>query len=457
MLYGMARKTILHHRPELNGEHASSRPPQPINSPAHGGNRFGMGRHVAWRVWRALLLMGLLLLLAGCEVPEPVVRRPIAPTFTPTAAPPVEQTATATATPAAVAIAGVAQPQTTVDDAALIDEAGLDLAERRVIEVYDRVSPAVVNVSTRVLRRSFFFDAIPEEGAGTGFVIDEDGHILTNYHVIEGAERIEVYFGDDVIYRAEVVGRDPRNDIAVIKVDAPPELLVPAPLGTSSNLRVGQRAIAIGNPFGQFGRTLTTGVISALGRTLEGQDGRSISNIIQTDAAINRGNSGGPLLDSSGRVIGVNTAIFSPTGANAGVGFAVPIDTVKRLLPDLLTLGRYPHPWLGVRYAYAVTPGLAETLKLPTDRGLLLVQMVNGSPLDRAGVLGAQREAVLGNQRVYIGGDILVAVDDVQISSIQELEMLLEDNYRVGDEVTVTLLRGRETYTVTVTLAEEPN
>ena len=260
-----------------------------------------------------------------------------------------------------------------------------------------------------------------------------------------------------MIYRAEVVGRDPRNDIAVIKVDAPPELLVPAPLGTSSNLRVGQRAIAIGNPFGQFGRTLTTGVISALGRTLEGQDGRSISNIIQTDAAINRGNSGGPLLDSSGRVIGVNTAIFSPTGANAGVGFAVPIDTVKRLLPDLLTLGRYPHPWLGVRYAYAVTPGLAETLKLPTDRGLLLVQMVNGSPLDRAGVLGAQREAVLGNQRVYIGGDILVAVDDVQISSIQELEMLLEDNYRVGDEVTVTLLRGRETYTVTVTLAEEPN
>lgn len=406
------------------------------------------------RLTLALLVLPVML-LAGCgmlfDAAEPVVMRTVAPTFTPT---PELAAPAATAEPLAVA---AALPQSAISDAALIDEIGLDLAERRVIDVYDRVSPAVVSISTRVLRRSFFFDAVPEEGAGTGFVIDDEGRILTNFHVIDGAERIEVYFGDDVVYPAEVVGRDARNDIAVIKVDAPAELLVPVTLGTSANLHVGQRAIAIGNPFGQFGRTLTTGVISALGRSLEGQDGRTISNIIQTDAAINRGNSGGPLLDSSGRVIGVNTAIFSPTGANAGVGFSVPIDTVKRVLPDLLTLGRYPHPWLGVRYAYAVTAGLAETLKLPVDRGLLLVQMVSGSPLDRAGVFGAQEEAILGNQRVYVGGDILVAVNDVAITSIEDLETLLEDNYRVGDEVTVTLLRGQDTYSVTITLAEEPN
>lgn len=455
MLYGMTRKRMAYDVCMSKGEryprHVTQSRTSPI-SPVKSINP--VKRFVPF--WLKLSLLALLVFMAaGCDSffgsSEPVVTRDVAPTFTPT-----PETAALAATPEPAAV-GLAQPQAGVSDAALIDEAGLDLAERRVIGVYDRVSPAVVNISTRVLRRSFFFDAVPEEGAGTGFVIDEEGHILTNYHVVEGAERIEVHFGDDVVYQAEVVGRDARNDIAVIQVDAPEELLVPVELGTSSNLRVGQRAIAIGNPFGQFGRTLTTGVISALGRSLEGQDGRTISNIIQTDAAINRGNSGGPLLDSSGRVIGVNTAIFSPTGASAGVGFAVPIDTVKRLLPDLLTLGRYPHPWLGVRYAYAITPGLAEILKLPVDRGLLLVQMVAGSPLDEAGVLGAQEEAILGNQRVYIGGDILVSVDDVLITSIEDLETLLEDNYRVGDEVTVTLLRGQETYTVSVTLAEEPN
>ncbi|MCB0198410.1 MAG: trypsin-like peptidase domain-containing protein, partial [Anaerolineae bacterium] len=173
-------------------------------------------------------------------------------------------------------------------------------------------------------------------------------YILTNYHVVEDAQTVEVNLSDDTVLDAQVVGVDPRNDIAVLKVDASPELLTPVEFGTSNNLKVGQRAIAIGNPFGQFGNTLTIGVVSALDRTLEGPDGRTITGIIQTDAAINRGNSGGPLLDSSGRVIGINTAIFSPSGSSAGVGFAVPIDTVRRLLPDLLELGRYRHPWLGV-------------------------------------------------------------------------------------------------------------
>lgn len=420
--------------------------------------------------WISTGLALAVLLAAGCSAdlwkPAPPARS-ITPTFTPTPPPPAQPAADVlaalapTATPPAVAQTGITpanQPATSgLAGSALIDATGLDIAEQRVIEVYERVSPAVVSITTRVSRRDFFYDVVPEEGAGSGFVIDEAGHILTNYHVIEDAERIEVNFGDDTPYLAEVVGVDPRNDVAVIRADAPAELLVPVELGTSSNLAVGQRAIAIGNPFGQFGRTLTTGVISALDRTLEGQSGRMITGVIQTDAAINRGNSGGPLLDSSGRVIGINSAIFSPTGTSAGVGFSVPVDTVRRLLPDLLTLGRYRHPWLGIRYAYAVLPGLAELLKLPVDRGLLLVQMYPGSPLAQANVRGAQDEAILGNQRVYIGGDILVAINDQPIGRIQELEVLLEDNHRVGETVNVTLIRGTETYTIAVELAEEPN
>jgi S1-C subfamily serine protease len=343
------------------------------------------------------------------------------------------------------------------DAVALIDELGFDIAERRVIDVYERVAPSVVNVTTQVLRRNFFFEVVPEEGAGSGFVLDTDGHILTNYHVVEGAQRVEVGFGEDVVLPARIVGLDPRNDIALLKVDGPAGLLTPVELGISADLQVGQRAIAIGNPFGQFGRTLTTGVISALDRTLEGPDGRTITGIIQTDAAINRGNSGGPLLDSNGRVIGINTAIFSPSGANVGVGFAVPVDTIRRLLPDLFSLGRYRHPWLGIRYAYAISPGLAETLKLPVTRGLLLVQIHSGSPLDLAEVRGAQTEVIIGNQRVYIGGDILIALNSVEISSLEGLNTLLEDNYKVGDQVILTFLRDSRRIDLEIELGEEPS
>ncbi len=397
------------------------------------GGISGLGRIRWWMGWAAALL------IAACQ------GLPLFPTSTP---PPTPTLPPPTPTPLPVASPTGPIP--------LIDAEGFDIAERRVIDVYARVAPSVVNITTRVLRRGFFFNVIPEEGAGSGFVLDTDGHILTNYHVIRGAEHIEVSFGNDTVVTAQVVGVDPRNDIAVLQVDVVPELLVPVELGTSANLKVGQRAIAIGNPFGQFERTLTTGVISALGRTLESQDGRTISGIIQTDAAINRGNSGGPLLDSSGRVIGINTAIFSPTGTSAGVGFAVPIDTVRRLLPDLLTLGRYRHPWLGIRYAYAITPGLAERLGLPVSQGLLIVQLYPGSPLERAGVRGAQREVILGNQRVYVGGDILLAVDGQPISRLEELEILLEEQFQVGDTVRVELLRDGEGLTLDVTLAEEP-
>jgi S1-C subfamily serine protease len=179
--------------------------------------------------------------------------------------------------------------------------------------------------------------------------------------------------------------------------------------------------------------------------------------VIQTDAAINRGNSGGPLLDSSGRVIGVNTAIFSPSGTNAGVGFAVPIDIVRRILPDLMELGYYRHPWLGIRYAYAVTPGLQNALGLPVDRGLLLVQVYPGSPLDQAGLVGAQSEVIIGNQRVFVGGDILIAIDDVEITSYEQLESYLEDRFRVGDTATISVMSGEQRADLEVTVGEEPN
>ena len=286
-------------------------------------------------------------------------------------------------------------------------------------------------------------------------MLDRAGHVLTNFHVIEDAQQIEVTLDNEQTFPAEVVGSDPRFDLAVLKVDAPAELLHPVELGESGTLRVGQRAIVIGNPFGQFSRTLTTGVVSALDRTLEGQDGRPISGVIQTDAAINRGNSGGPLLDSSGRVIGINTAIFSPSGTNAGVGFAVPVDTIKRVLPELMEFGRYRHPYLGIRYAYGITPGLAESLSLPVEAGLLLVQLDRNSPLDKAGVQGAQKEVILGNRRVYIDGDILTAIDGTPIVSVEQLQ-LLQEQHQIGDEVTVALLSNGKSLAVVVALTEEP-
>ncbi|RMF05981.1 MAG: PDZ domain-containing protein, partial [Chloroflexi bacterium] len=340
--------------------------------------------------------------------------------------------------------------------AAFIDALGRDVAERRIIDVYQRVSPSVVNITTQVLQRNFFFEPVPVEGAGSGFVLDAEGHIVTNFHVIHNARLIEVTFFDETTLPAELVGADPRNDIAVLQVNAPPGLLVPVELGDSDTLQVGQRAIVIGNPFGQFGETLTAGVVSALDRRIEGQDGRQISGIIQTDAAINKGNSGGPLLDSAGRVIGINTAIFSPSGTSAGVGFAIPVNILRRILPDLLELGYYRHPWLGVKYAYKITPGLAEVLDLPATQGLLLVEIYRGSPLAQNNVHGAQKEAIVGNQRIFIGGDILAAINGQAVNSLDELQTLLETQFTVGDTVDVTVIRAGQKITIPLQLGEEP-
>ncbi len=333
---------------------------------------------------------------------------------------------------------------------------GLD-PEQRLIQLYQSASPAVVNITTQVLRESFFFGAVPESGSGSGFVWDDQGHILTNYHVIEGAQSIDVAFGDETATPAEVVGADPANDLAVLKVAQLPPGVKALEMGDSDILQVGQTAVAIGNPFGQFQRTLTVGVISALNRTMQVDNDRVLRGVIQTDAAINRGNSGGPLLDSQGRVIGINTAIFSPTGANAGVGLAIPINKAKRVAPVLIKTGRYARPWLGIEgLGYALTPVLAQALGLPVDQGLLIARIYQGSPAARTDLHGATSEQIFGNRRLLVGGDILTAIDGAPLKSWDDLDAYLAEHTEVGQRVTLTVLREGQERKIEVVVGEEP-
>jgi S1-C subfamily serine protease len=327
----------------------------------------------------------------------------------------------------------------------------LDIEDQLLANLYERVSPAVVHITSRVLTMDFFFGPVPQEGTGSGFVIDKQGHIVTNYHVIENAESISVILSDQTEATARVVGSDQANDLAVLQINVPAEKLTIVELGESAQLRIGQRAIAIGNPFG-LDRTLTTGVISALGRPLQKETGDVIYNVIQTDAAINPGNSGGPLLDARGQVIGVNTAIRS--GAE-GIGFAVPVNTVKRILPELIQHGRYRHPWLGA-LGYTITPELAGKLSLPVEHGILVARIYQGSPADLAGLRGATRQVVIGNRRMLVGGDILTAIDDYPLQSLDDLGIYLEEKTKVEQQVTLTLLRDGKEMRIKATLSEQP-
>jgi S1-C subfamily serine protease len=331
------------------------------------------------------------------------------------------------------------------------DLAPIDIEEELITNLYDRVGPSVVHITAQVITMDFFFGPSASEGTGSGFVFDDAGHIVTNYHVIEDAESIEVKFSDDVMIPARVVGIDPPNDLAVLAIDSPDQMITPLELGNSSDLRVGQRAIAIGNPFG-LDRTLTTGVISALGRPLQTDNENFIYNVIQTDAAINPGNSGGPLLDSRGRVIGVNTAVRQ----NAeGIGFAVPVDTIKRIVPALIENGTYPHPWLGL-LGYSITPGLAEALSLPVDEGVLVAQLYREGPAITAGVQGAQDQIIIGNRRILVGGDIITAVNGTPITDWNNLTKYLELNTAVDQTITLSLLRDGQQIEQTLTLAAQP-
>jgi S1-C subfamily serine protease len=289
----------------------------------------------------------------------------------------------------------------------------------------------------------------PSEGTGSGFVIDRRGHIVTNFHVIEGAQTLEVTLFDDTVVEAEVVGVDPPNDLAVIRVDVDEERLLPVDMSYRGELKVGQRAIAIGNPFG-LNWTLTSGVISSLGRPLQVSDDQVIWDVIQTDAAINPGNSGGPLLNSRGQLIGVNAAIRA--GAE-NIGFAIPIQTVHRVVPELIENGRYRRPGLGIS-GIGVFPELARRLRLPVERGILITRVYVDTPAHRAGMRGGRREVSYGNFRLIVGGDILVAIDGHPIDGNTALREYLETRTRVGQEVEVTFYREDELMTTQVVLAE---
>lgn len=335
---------------------------------------------------------------------------------------------------------------------------GLSEEERNNIEIYQRYSPGVVNITTTTIGYDFFLRPVPmESGTGSGAVIDDQGHIVTNFHVVRGAETLEVTLPDKSKHEARVVGADPNNDIAVIQINVPRGRLTSVPLGTSKGLQVGQKVLAIGNPYG-LERTLTTGVISSLGRSIQAENGRIIEDIIQTDAAINPGNSGGPLLNSQGQMIGINTAIYSPSNSGSvGIGFAIPADTVRRITGDLLTTGYVRHAWLGIGSTVNLAdfPGLANALRLNTERGLMIVDTYQNSPASRAGLRGATDEVRIGRRRLPVGGDVLLEFQGKAINSVQELASEV-DRYKAGDRVTVTVLRGNRKIDVPVTLEEAP-
>jgi S1-C subfamily serine protease len=326
--------------------------------------------------------------------------------------------------------------------------ANYDAEEQNNIAVYKKALPSVVNITSTALTYDFFYGAVPQQGMGSGFVIDTEGHILTNFHVVEGARQVEVTTSDKKKYKAQIVGTDPVHDLAVIQI---PNKAVPqAEIGDSKNLVVGQKVYAIGNPFGLSG-TMTRGIISSI-RSLKGQRGY-IDEAIQTDAAINPGNSGGPLLNARGQVIGINTMIL--TGGveqSAGIGFAIPISTAKAVLDDLVHLGRVRRPEIGVR-TFPIGPELANQLGLPADSGLLVVEVVPGSAADKAGLRAGTERAYVGNYPIMIGGDLLVAIEGQPLEDQQDLSHMMQ-NHRSGDTVTLTIYRGKKRMDIKVVLGE---
>ncbi len=307
----------------------------------------------------------------------------------------------------------------------------LSEAEQINIEIYDRVSPAVVNITSTSIEYNWFFDIIPRRGIGSGILIDGEGHIVTNYHVVEGAKHLEVTLHDKTTLEAEKVGSDPANDLAVLKIKCPDTGCGHARLGESDGLRVGQNVLAIGNPFG-LENTLTTGIISSTGRSLRTERG-FVENVIQTDAAINPGNSGGPLLNTRGEIIGINTAIFSRSGDSAGIGFAIPVDTLARVLPDLIEHGEVVRPWFGVR-GRALTSRLAEALDAPVSEGFLVERVEEGSTADLARLRGGDRRVVYGNSIIYLGGDIIVEIDGQRVRDRWDILRAFQDK-RPGEKV----------------------
>jgi S1-C subfamily serine protease len=335
-----------------------------------------------------------------------------------------------------------------ITEAAGNNDNPLDAEEQNNISVYHKNIASVVNIKSRAVTFDFFYGLVPEEGQGSGFIIDKEGHVLTNYHVIADARQVEVVLHNRKSYRATIVGTDRSHDLAVLQIKAPD--LQPMTLGDSTHLQVGQKVYAIGNPFGLSG-TLTRGIVSSI-RSVQEPNGTAIDDAIQTDAAINPGNSGGPLLNWHGEVIGINTLIASSVGQSAGIGFAIPINTAKAVLNDLVTLGRVRRPALGVR-TIPINSDLADQMGLAADYGLLIVQVVAGGSADRAGLHGGNERAYLGNVPIMVGGDLIVAIDGEKVEDQQDLAQMM-NKHRAGDAVHVTIFRGKKKMQVEVTLGE---
>ena len=382
------------------------------------------------RIHQPLLFVVALLALTACRL-DPAGT---APTATAPLSTPTPLVIVATPTP--------------LSDADLLP---IDIEEQLITNLYERVGPSVVHVASEVVTMDFFFGPLASEGTGSGFVWDDAGHIVTNYHVVEDATRIEVIFSDESQVEAEVVGVDPRNDLAVLRVNPAATPLQPLALGAADAIRVGQRAIAIGNPFG-LDRTLTTGVVSALGRPLETVSGDYIFNVIQTDAAINPGNSGGPLLNLAGEVVGVNSAISTSTGTNSGVGFSIPVNAVRRIIPALIADGAYQYTYMGVRMS-ALDLATQAALGLPQVTGAYVTDVTSDSP---AAAAGLRPSGVTNLNELLPGGDLIIAADGRPINNPDELISFLVFNTEVGQTITLTLIRDGQQLDVPLTLGQRP-
>ena len=324
--------------------------------------------------------------------------------------------------------------------------------EKINVDVFEKVHPAVVNIASTILGMNFWMEVIPRQGQGSGFIIDRRGYILTNNHVVAKAQKLTVTMASGKKIDATLVGRDPRTDLAVIRIPSGDVESV-ATLGDSDKLRPGRKAIAIGNPFG-LSHTLTTGIISALHRSIRTEDGNEIEDLIQTDAAINPGNSGGPLLDSNGHVIGINTAIFSLSGGYQGIGFAIPINQAKRVATQLIVSGRVVRPWLGIS-GLSLSPSLAEGLGLGVSQGVLVIQVVRGGPAHQAGLRGGDREVLIRGIRLRLGGDIITDINGTSVDDMKQLVHHVE-RMEVGEAADLGVMRKGFSKRIRVMLSERP-
>jgi S1-C subfamily serine protease len=326
--------------------------------------------------------------------------------------------------------------------------------EETNIRIYRMLNEAVVNITAVSVDYNWFLEPIPSEGIGSGSIIDQEGHVLTNYHVIREARELNVTLADGMNFKGEVIGADPENDLALIKFDPGRKELATVTLGSSSDLQVGQKVLAIGNPFA-LDRTLTTGIVSGVGRPVRIDSGLVIREMIQTDASINPGNSGGPLLNSRGEMIGINTVIYSPTGGSVGIGFAVPVDTAKRIIPDLLQYGKVQRGWIDITPVH-IFPELVRYADLPVTQGILVSEVVEGSNAEKAGLRGGDSQVRHGRSIILLGGDIIVEIDELPVSSLVDLLASLEDN-KPGETVEVKIIRGLKEMSLFVELSTRPD